>query len=337
MNKLTAIITASLFASILSLVGCTKKGQGSADTSTEQGAATAETPATSFDPEHAYRLIDRQVSFGPRVPGSEGHAACSTWMVEELRSYGAEVTEQTFSDKGPSGESVLMTNIIASYNPEATRRVLLLAHWDTRPWADKDVNPSHHDEPILGADDAGSGVGVLMEIARQLGSSTPMKQIGVDILLVDGEDFGTYNAEESWCIGSTYWSKQPHKPGYKAELGILLDMVGGKDAKFYWEYYSKVYASAVLSRVWAKASQLGYSAYFPQADGGGVTDDHVPVIKNLGIPTIDIINYSPKSEAGFAPYWHTTQDDMRNISRETLAAVGHTVLATLQDLDSQSL
>ena len=313
------------------LVGCHK---GTRHEQTNRQATEIAEPPTPFDADSAYHNIARQVSFGPRVPGTKGHTACLAWMREILTSYGATLTEQSFETTAHDGLKLPLTNLIASFNPEAPRRMLLMAHWDTRPWADKDDNSANHDRPILGADDAGSGVGVLIEIARLLGGEAPLEELGVDIVLFDGEDYGAYSEEDSWCLGSTYWSKHPHIAGYQAMGGILLDMVGGKDATFYWEAYSKSYASQLLSKVWTQAAQLGYGSYFRQADGGGLTDDHVPVIKNLGIPSIDIITYNPQSAEGFAPYWHTMQDDMSNISVPTLSAVGHTVVALLQELDA---
>ena len=255
-------------------------------------------------------------------------------MKERLTQYGATVVEQSFEATAHDGTKLPLTNLIASYNPAASQRILLMAHWDTRPWADKDPNAANHTQPILGADDGGSGVGVLLEVARLLGSVAQPQTIGVDIVLFDGEDYGAYSDEESWCLGSTYWSKNPHVADYQAMGGILLDMVGGRDATFYWEYFSKSYAPQLLTKVWSKAAELGYGSYFHQADGGGLTDDHVPVIRNLGIPCIDIVNYDPRSEEGFAPYWHTLQDNMSNISVETLGAVGHTVMAVFKDLDA---
>ena len=316
----------------LSLLSCNKEQQSQ---QTAQGEEETLRVATPFEADSAYNFVAKQVAFGPRIPGSEGHTACLAWMKERLTQYGATVVEQSFEATAHDGTKLPLTNLIASYNPEASQRILLMAHWDTRPWADKDPNPANHTQPILGADDGGSGVGVLLEVARLLGSVAAPQTIGVDIVLFDGEDYGTYSNEESWCLGSTHWSKNPHEAGYQAMGGILLDMVGGRDATFYWEYFSKSYAPQLLTKVWSKAAELGYGSLFHQADGGGLTDDHVPVIRNLGIPCIDIVNYDPQSEEGFAPYWHTLQDNMSNISAETLGTVGHTVMAVLKDLDAQ--
>ena len=329
MIRITQYILPLIFGFLL--FSCNKNQQ-----SRQAAQEEPETPrvATPFEADSAYNFVAKQVAFGPRIPGSSGHTACLAWMKERLTQYGAMVVEQSFEATAHDGTKLPLTNLIASYNPAASQRILLMAHWDTRPWADKDPNAANHTQPILGADDGGSGVGVLLEVARLLGSVAQPQTIGVDIVLFDGEDYGAYSDEESWCLGSTHWSKNPHVTDYQAMGGILLDMVGGHDATFYWEYFSKSYAPQLLTKVWSKAAELGYGSYFHQADGGGLTDDHVPVIRNLGIPCIDIVNYDPRSEEGFAPYWHTLQDNMSNISAETLGAVGHTVMAVLKDLDA---
>ncbi len=329
MIRITQYILPLIFGFLL--FSCNKNQQ-----SQQAAQEEPETPrvATPFEADSAYNFVAKQVAFGPRIPGSSGHTACLAWMKERLTQYGAMVVEQSFEATAHDGTKLPLTNLIASYNPAASQRILLMAHWDTRPWADKDPNAANHTQPILGADDGGSGVGVLLEVARLLGSVAQPQTIGVDIVLFDGEDYGAYSDEESWCLGSTHWSKNPHVTDYQAMGGILLDMVGGHDATFYWEYFSKSYAPQLLTKVWSKAAELGYGSYFHQADGGGLTDDHVPVIRNLGIPCIDIVNYDPRSEEGFAPYWHTLQDNMSNISAETLGAVGHTVMAVLKDLDA---
>lgn len=309
----------------LTLVGC-KKTYEAQESDTASATAT-QTPPTSFRADSAYHYIERQVAFGPRVPNSETHASCAEWIAQKLAQFGANVQIQQTMQKAHNGDELQLKNIIGSFRPELSERILLMAHWDTRPWADQDADPSHRSTPILGADDAGSGVGVLLEIARQI-QMTPLN-VGIDIVFFDGEDYGTSEVEESWCLGSTYWSKHPHTPDYKAKFGILLDMVGSRDAIFRWEGYSKQNAAPILSAVWDEAARLGYSNYFVQADGSYLTDDHGPVIKNRNIPCIDIVNYDPNRGAGFGSYWHTLDDNMDHISQETLAAVGHTLWSVL--------
>ena len=302
------------------------------------GSAPANLPeyvkvSPDFDADSAYAYVDRQVAFGPRVPNTKQHTACGDWLVSELKRFGADVTEQKAVLKAYDGTKLNARNIIGSYGVDKKERVLLFAHWDTRPYSDHDADESNHHKPVLGANDAGSGVGVLLEVARNIQTKSP--EVGVDIIFFDAEDYGTPAFIENqpdgewWCLGSDYWSKNPHKKDYKAKYGILLDMVGAKDAKFYKEYFSKRYASSIVNKVWKTASDLRYGAYFVDRDGGAIMDDHVPVNQNMRIPSIDIIQYDETTESGFGAYWHTQNDDMSNISRETLKAVGQTVMEVI--------
>lgn len=285
------------------------------------------TPAPSanlpFSADSAYHFIEQQVAFGPRVPNTAAHDSCALYLERKLESYGAKVEKQETTVTAYDSTKLHITNIIGSFNPDEKERILLIAHWDTRPVADKDPVPSLQKKPILGADDGGSGVAVLLEIARlmQLKQSTK----GIDILFVDAEDYGTENVEDSWCLGSTYWSNHPHVANYQAKYGILLDMVGGKNAVFRWEGFSKEHAISVLENVWNTAASLGYGKYFVQADGAYLTDDHVTIIRKRKIPTIDIVNYDPNRAKGFGDYWHTHNDNMQAIDKNVLQAVGNTV------------
>lgn len=293
--------------------------------------ALPDLPATPlFDPDSAYAFIQKQVDLGPRVPGTASHKACGDWMVAKLKGYGATVIEQTGTVTVYSGQQLPLRNIIASWNPLAKDRILLLAHWDTRPMADKDTERKN--EPIPGANDGGSGVGVLLEIARQL--STKQHGPGVDMLFTDVEDYGQpsggmtldENSTGTWALGSQYFSKNPHVPGYTARFGILLDMCGARDAKFYREAISMRFAPAIVSKVWRTGASLGHGARFVQETKFFVgTDDHLAINEQLHIPTIDIIEYNEGTKA-FHPSWHTHKDDMSVIDPLTLKAVGQTVL-----------
>ncbi len=310
--------------------GC--KGDGGSGNESEDSLSTSQGVAYNlFDADSAYEYIAAQVAFGTRIPNTPTHKACGDWLKQKLASFGFDVISQEATVVDQEGKNLPITNIIGQWNPQAERRILLLAHWDTRPIADHDPDPSKTGMPILGADDAASGVGVLLEVARQLAKQ--QSSLGVDILLVDAEDSGTSENEESWCLGSTYWSKNPHKAGYRAEFGILLDMVGAQDAKFRWELFSKLHAPSIVSTFWDKAASLGYGSYFIQADGAGLTDDHRPIIDNLAIPTIDIVNYDPARPKGFGTHWHTHADTMEIIDRATLRAVGETLISYLKDLE----
>ncbi|HNP18878.1 MAG TPA: M28 family peptidase [Fulvivirga sp.] len=287
----------------------------------------------SFNADSAYYFVDKQVSFGPRVPNTKGHVETGDYLIAKLKGYGWEVEEQEFQATTFDKQNLYLRNIIAGYNPKAQKRILLAAHWDTRPWADAD--DSRQDEPILGANDGASGVGVLIELARVIGQNDSLK-VGVDIILFDGEDWGndastqdyvpvTGDFESWWCLGSQYWSKNKHRRNYSAYYGILLDMVGGKDAKFYIEGHSNYYAPSIVEKVWGKASQLGYDRYFVRKQGGAITDDHYFVNKIGKIPMIDIIPTDPV-DGSFGSFHHTHADNMDIISKETLDAVGVTLL-----------
>jgi hypothetical protein len=289
-------------------------------------------PYPKFNPDSAYAFIQKQVDFGPRVPETAGHAATKAWLLSKFVSFGFEVQTQDFEAKTYDGLTWDLSNIIASYNPEATKRILLAAHWDTRRIADKDTE--RLDEPIDGANDGGSGVGVLLEIARTISSQGLKPEVGIDIILFDGEDDGEPefastrdNTQIWWCLGSQYWSKNKHIPNYSAYYGILVDLVGGKGARFYKEGYSRKYASGILKKVWDNAAQIGQGDFFLNRDSPEILDDHVFVNDWAGIPMIDIIEFSP--DYGFGHYHHTHADNMEVIDRRTLQAVGETVLFTI--------
>lgn len=283
-----------------------------------------------FAADSAYAFVRKQVDFGPRVPGSAAHRSCGDWLVAKFKEYGATVTEQTGSVALYTGAKAPLRNIIASWRPEKKERILLMAHWDTRAMADKDDD--RRGEPIDGANDGGSGVGVLLEVARHLAGHT--EGLGVDVLLTDVEDQGQpsggmmpdEHSVDTWCLGAQYFVKNPHVPGYSARFGILLDMVGARDAVFHQEALSMQFAAHVVNKVWKTAAALGHGDRFVRETRYFVgVDDHVPVNRTLRIPTIDIIEYDPSTRA-FGPYWHTHADNLEVIDRATLDAVGRTVM-----------
>ncbi len=289
------------------------------------------THQVEFSADSAYRYIAEQVAFGPRTPGSKAHQECGDYLATKMKSFGASVQEQTADLRAWDGKMLPMRNIIASFQPENNKRVLLFAHWDCRPWSDMETSKNKQMLPVSGANDGASGVGVLMEMARQIGRQ-PNLPVGIDIIFFDLEDYGVPDWErdvkDSWCLGSQYWAKHPHQTGYTANYGILLDMVGTRDACFLWEYFSKHYAQDLVYKVWEKAQTLGYGQFFIQADGGVLTDDHLYINTLAGIPSIDIIDFD-NNRGGFFEGWHTQHDDMHNIDRATLQAVGHTLLSVL--------
>lgn len=344
MDKIFYLLVGCLFLSCCGQKGATKSpdANGSAavangsvvssgDASSGVGRALANTPV--FDADSAYAYVAEQVAFGPRVPNSEAHKKCASYLATELERHGATFYLQEAMLTAYNGDKLQAVNIIGSFNPDQTRRVLLFAHWDSRPYADHDDDEANHHKPIDGADDGGSGVGVLLEVARQLGQKAP--SIGIDIIFFDAEDYGTPEfvreyTPDSWCLGSQYWAKKPHVPNYKAEYGILLDMVGSKGATFYKELTSMKYAARYVEKVWATARDLGYGKYFVNAKGSAITDDHQYVIEGRQIPCLDIINIDPDNKKnGFGVYWHTVNDKMDIIDKHTLKAVGQTVLTVI--------
>jgi len=286
-----------------------------------------------FNADSAYRFVEQQVAFGPRIPGSEGHSDCGDYLVAKLSEYGAHVVQQRADITHYDGSNLPIRNIIGVYHPELEKRVLLFAHWDSRPFADEESDEERQRQPIAGADDGASGVGVLLEIARQLQQQPA--EVGIDIIFFDLEDWGQPSFDTQfvegdwWCLGSQYWAAHPHTDDYKAAYGILLDMVGSPNATFLKEEYSVQYASGVVEKVWSTAATLGYGNYFPSQRGGYITDDHLPVNKQQRAPSINIINLKRDTSTGFGPHWHTLTDDMRNIDRNSLKASGQTVMEVI--------
>ena len=289
-----------------------------------------------FNADSAYAFTQAQCDFGPRDMNSKGHEECGAWIVAKFKGYGCKVTTQEADLKGYDGTTLKSTNIMAQYNPGATTRILLCAHWDSRPWADNDPDSANWHKPILAANDAASGVAVMLEIARLLQKNALPSGFGVDFVCFDAEDWGTPQWEanqdasgDSWALGAQHFAANLPQ-GYEARYGILLDMVGGMNAKFYKEGISNQYAPEIVRKVWRAARQAGFGSYFPRQEGGMITDDHIPLNQKAGIPTIDIIPYYPDcQQSSFGPTWHTLADNMDNIDRNTLKAVGQTVIQVL--------
>lgn len=320
-----------LFILLLVQLGfsCQKKHQPSPDSPDVEKKVMV----PQFNADSSYRYTAEQVAFGPRVPGSEAHRLCGDYLVDRLEEFGALVSEQEAVLRLQDATPLNIRNIIASFTPENSNRLLLFAHWDSRPYADHDPDPANWNTPIDAANDGAGSVAVLLEIARQIGIQAPA--MGVDIIFFDAEDWGPpyFRAADKhygeYCMGSEYWSKNPHIPGYKARYGILLDMVSGPGATFYLEEVSRLVASPLLSKVWKTAHELGFGSYFLDKEMGAIEDDHVQVIRNRKIPCINIVQYDINSPKGFAAFWHTLDDNMNNISKETMQAVGQTVLTVV--------
>lgn len=326
----TSVAGIILLAAGLLAWSCKQSASGNSDTNMKESNIIA--PAAKFNGDTAYSYIKKQLAFGPRVPGSEGNRLCRDFIVNTLKRHGASnVSVQEGEVVTFTKEKFPIANIMASYSPEVKDRVILVAHYDTRPWADSDEREENRLKPIPGANDGASGVAVLLEIARQLNTTKP--HIGVDLLFVDAEDYGQssgfFNQDDSWCLGTQYWVKNmPYASDSLPRYGILLDMVGGMDAKFHREYFSDRYASRIVDKVWSIASRSGYGEQFVNKTGGSVVDDHI-FLSEAGIPTIDIIESKNDVTGTFPQTWHTMDDDLKNIDKTSLSAAGQTVLNTI--------
>ena len=309
----------AMVAVMVSCASC-KSQQNSSNSASSEELTTS--PAVDFNGSNAYNLVKKQCDFGPRVPGSPAHSKCAEWLEQELKQYCDSTIVQEGNVTTFDGKKLNIKNFIGITNPSCETRILLLSHWDCRPWADNDPDPSKHKEPVMGANDGASGVAVLLELARLMKEKKP--SIGVDILLVDAEDWGTDGDEDSWALGTQYWANNQHVDNYSPRFGILLDMVGAKGAKFNKELMSLQYAPNVVNEVWNIAQQSGYGSYFDNNNGGAITDDHI-VVNKAGIKCIDIIDMREDGDSGFFDGWHTTGDTLDKIDSAVLKVVGQTV------------
>lgn len=311
---------------------------------TAHQSTAADTIATAiaplFDPDTAMTYVTMQCAFGPRTPNSQAHQRCADWINATFTALGATVEEQHTTLTGFDGTAYDCRNIIAHVNPEAMDRVVIGAHYDSRLWADNDPDPANHQQPVMAANDGASGVAVMLEMARAI--ATMPLSFGVDFVCFDLEDQGTpgwakdtpkhddeEDASNFWCLGSQYWAEQMAAQSYQPRYGIVLDMVGGRDATFAMEGYSKQVAITLVNMVWHLAEQLGFGHFFPIKEGGYLMDDHIPMNLTAHIPTIDIVPYCENGRSNFGETWHTVNDTPENIDPEAMRAVGQTLLQLL--------
>lgn len=327
-------MTRFLFLSVLLLLASCRQERESKQQLSEEPVRSVSVPV--FNADSAYQFVAKQVAFGPRIPNTAAHRQCGDYFVETLERFGAQVTVQAFDARNYSGTTLKLRNIIASFDPEKQKRILLGAHWDTRPFSDKDKEKPN--ATFDGANDGGSGVGVLLEIARLLGTGD-RPDVGVDIIFFDGEDWGEREGEQGrhrlpddlkewWCLGSQHWSRNKHRPNYSAYYGILLDMVGAANAQFHREGYSMEFAPRIVDKVWNHAQRLGYSHVFVRQTQPGITDDHLFVNTIARIPMINIVHFEP-GIGYFGDFHHSQKDNLDLISKEMLGIVGTTVVNTL--------
>lgn len=320
-NNLKYLLATGLFLCALGFNACTDDPSKKDHDGHKYPPPFVKVEHPAFNVDSAFAWVEKQVSFGYRIPNSPAHVACGDYLVNTFRRFTPHVIEQKAGLKAHDGVVLQSRNIIASFNPESKVRVLLSAHWDTRPHADQDEkNPS---APVPGANDGASGVGVLLECARILQLKPPT--VGVDIILWDSEDYGVPEEDNSFCLGSQYWAKNKHVAGYSAKFGINLDMVGAEGATFMQDGTSLQFAPDWVNYVWGTAGNLGYSQYFLYNQTQPIIDDHLYVSRDGGVPMVDIIHQNIMDN-GFFEHWHTTGDVPSVISKNTLSAVGNTVL-----------
>lgn len=327
MKKYTFLLLAMV---LLAFSSCENGKKAQKKTKQIEQADVVNVQIPVFNGDSAFAYVAAQTNFGPRVPNTEAHIIGGEYLINKLAQYVDTVVVQEFQSRAYDGTLLNGRNIIGSFNLDKKKRVFLSAHWDSRPYADHDPDEANHHKAIDGANDGASGVGVLIELARLMQIQRP--EIGVDIILFDLEDYGSpefvprmANSETTWALGSQYWALNPHLLDYEARYGILLDMVGAKDAVFRMEYFSMHYASHIVKKVWKVAGEIGYGDYFLMEDGASVLDDHYFVNRDANIPTIDIIQHNPDSDYGFYKHWHTMKDNIENIDKETLRVVGQVV------------
>jgi len=327
MKKMKHLLTLIL---LLIIASCNYPSQRSKVAAADSAAVSKpKIDIPAFNKDSAYSYVVAQLAFGPRVPGTPAHEKCAEYITVRLKSWCKDVIVQKCRMAAYNGKVLDGKNIIASWKPELKNRIILCSHWESRPWADHDPDPGNRRKPVDAANDGASGVGVLMEAARQFSLKEP--SVGIDIVLFDLEDYGPPQDESQgddkwWGLGSQYWAQNPHKQGYSARYGILLDMVGAPGATFLLEGISQQYAPDIQKKIWDAANRIGYSSFFLYEKGSYVTDDHVFLIKYMNIPVVDLIHLDKTTDSGFYPYWHTTHDNLASIDAATLKAVGQTLL-----------
>ena len=322
------------FAFLVLLAACNGKSNKNATPAAASGIDYSQVAIPAFNADSAYQFVADQVAFGFRTPNTVAQSRCADYLASQMRRWCDTVIVQDFPATLWDGTTVRGKNIIASIEAPAAsgtgKRLLLAAHWDSRLWADHDEDKDNHRKPIPGANDGASGVGVLMEMARIISAQRP--SVSIDFIFFDVEDQGcpewadTY-VEDSWCKGSQYWSRNPHMPYYTAVYGVLLDMVGTQQPRYTKEEISRQFAGNVMNKMWTAAAALGYDKVFENRDTDPILDDHYYVNRLANIPMIDIVQNS--HGISFFKHWHTVNDDLDHIDKNTLRITAEVVLKTI--------
>lgn len=303
----------ALAAALLLTVAC-----GGADAAARDAAAVP----SEFDGTAALANVTKQVAFGPRIPGTDAHRMMGDWLIAELRRLADTVVVQSWTHTTADGQRLPLRNVIARFRPAEAQRVLYVAHWDTRPVADRERDPALTGQPVPGANDGGSGVAILLGVADALKRNAP--SVGVDLVLVDGEDWGSFDTNTDVLIGAEYFAEHLPDPGYAPLFGVLWDMVGDSIPVFEQEGHSAQGAPEVVQRVWSTAQRLGHGAAFTNRAGQMITDDHLP-LQRKGLRVIDVIDLD-------YPWHHTTGDTPDKVSQRTLQLVGEVALTLIRDI-----
>ena len=280
------------------------------------------TPQTAFEGPAAYAHARAQLAFGPRVPGTDAHRRAGEWIVAQMRRTADTVIVQSWTHVTARGDTLPLRNVLARFRPDAAERVLYLTHWDSRPTSDEATDARQRALPVPGANDGAAGVGLLVALGEALKAAPPA--VGVDLLFVDGEDYGDFAANQDVLLGSTYFADHLPAPGYQPLYGVLWDMIGDRDLRIPQELNSARAAPEVVQRVWGVADELGYGSVFVPETGEAVIDDHLPLIKK-GLRVIDVIDLDYTSATG-ENYHHTPNDTLDKISAESLQIVGDVAL-----------
>jgi len=281
-------------------------------------AAGAVTGKGEFNGDAALAYVAEQLAFGPRVPNTPAHQQAGDWIRAQLEARVESIEVQAFTHVTVGGDTLRLRNFIGRFRPAATERILLVAHWDSRPRADQSRNLADQQRPVPGANDGASGVAVLLGVADALKRRAPA--FGVDLVFVDGEDYGDFGVNKDVLLGSRHYAANAGSA--RPLFAVLFDMVGDKDLEIPQEGYSAQRAPEVVERVWSKARDLGHGRVFRPAVGGAVTDDHLPLL-DAGFRAIDVIDFD-------YPHWHTTEDTLDKVSAKSLQVVGEVAIALVR-------